>query len=82
MALSTFYKQLKYLPWVKSCIKATTATAMVCACPYHVGFRWLLTAWNKMVAQAEVFEGGSEDESFEESACMGLTIDLGSFFQD
>ena len=52
MALSTFYKQLKYLPWIKSCIKATTATAMVCACPYHVGFRWLLTARDKMVAQA------------------------------
>ena len=37
MGLSTFYRLLKHVPWVKCSIKATTATAMVCACPYDVG---------------------------------------------
>ena len=32
--------------------------------------------------ESEVSEVGSGDQSFVESACMGLTVDLGSFFQD
>uniref|UniRef100_A0A7S1NGQ4 Uncharacterized protein n=1 Tax=Eutreptiella gymnastica TaxID=73025 RepID=A0A7S1NGQ4_9EUGL len=53
LGLSTFYKALKYVPWVKSTYKCATAIAMVSACPYNVGFRWLLQAWNKLVAQAD-----------------------------
>ena len=26
---------------------------MVCVCPYHVGMRWLLAAWNRMVQYAD-----------------------------
>ena len=26
---------------------------MICVCPYHVGMRWLLTAWNRMVNDAD-----------------------------
>ena len=26
---------------------------MVCVCPYHVGMRWLLAAWNRMVQDAD-----------------------------
>lgn len=67
MGLSTFYKRMKRVPWVKTNNKATTATSMVCACPYHVGFRWLLTAWNKMVCQAD---GDDDMDPLTREACL------------
>ena len=67
MGLSTFYKRMKRVPWVKTNNKATTATSMVCACPYHVGFRWLLTAWNKMVCQAD---GDDDMDPLTSEACL------------
>ena len=30
---------------------------MVCVCPYHVGMRWLLAAWNRMVHDADGDDG-------------------------
>ena len=49
---------------------------MVCACPYHVGFRWLLQAWNKMVAQAD---GDDDMQPLTREDCLARSVCGGDF---
>ena len=51
---------------------------MVCVCPYNVGMRWLLTAWNRMVNDAD---GDDDMEPLTREQCLVHSV-CGSHFEN